>query len=382
MILRRPMFRRGGSAGEGITSGLSRVGYKTGNLTMDPGNLLRGYPDFKKQYEKQVGPRPRSTNLNDFLINFGLNMASASPTGNIFQTAAKQAKEPFGKFQERKAYEQEAPREEERDLVKAYMSARGEALSGGAEQSEYKDERMARLEKDALSKMYDLNQEWKEEWDTMSEEELNTNQEYKDWQKKKSFIVIDLSHYGADTGDIADLISSGVLEDLQHGYRKSLQESEVEMTIEDPDNPGEQITITEGEFYSDSANKGALAEKIISLTQDYIRKEREKKRGWKGATGGRAGYRQGELVEQKDVDIQTPGGQMAMQETVEEGVEPDQLSYDELRSRLPREITDDIIRLMVNSPEALTDFAQIQTQQDVDNFNAKYGVNLVLSSEA
>ena len=162
----------------------------------------------------------------------------------------------------------------------------------------------------------------------------------------------------------------------------TLQESEEEMTIEDPDNPGEQITITEGEFYSDSANKGALAEKIISLTQDYIRKEREKKRGWKGATGGRAGYRQGELVEQKDVDIQTPGGQMAMQETVEEGVEPDQLSYDELRSRLPREITDDIIRLMVNSPEALTDFAQIQTQQDVDNFNAKYGVNLVLSSEA
>ena len=71
-----------------------------------------------------------------------------------------------------------------------------------------------------------------------------------------------------------------------------------------------------------------------------------------------------------------------MQETVEEGAEPDQLSYEELRSRLPVEITDDIIRLMVSSAEALTDFAQIQTQQDVDNFNAKYGVNLVLPSEA
>jgi len=100
------------------------------------------------------------------------------------------------------------------------------------------------------------------------------------------------------------------------------------------------------------------------------------------AKGGRVGYRQGELVEQEDVNIQTPRGDVSMQETVEEEMPSDQLSYEELRSRLPVEITDDIIRLMVNSPEALTDFAQIQTQQDVDNFNTKYGVNLVLPSEA
>ena len=78
----------------------------------------------------------------------------------------------------------------------------------------------------------------------------------------------------------------------------------------------------------------------------------------------------------------TPKGDMAMQETVEEGVMPDQLSFEELRSRLPVEITDDIINLLVSSASALGDFAQIQTQQDVDNFNAKYGVNLVLPSEA
>ena len=72
-----------------------------------------------------------------------------------------------------------------------------------------------------------------------------------------------------------------------------------------------------------------------------------------------------------------------MQETVEEEMPPaDQLSYEELRSRLPVEITDDIIRLLASSAAALGDFAQIQTQQDVDNFNAKYGVNLVLPSEA
>jgi hypothetical protein len=54
------------------------------------------------------------------------------------------------------------------------------------------------------------------------------------------------------------------------------------------------------------------------------------------------------------------------------------LSFDELRSRLPKEITDDIVRLVSTSEEALQDFAYIRTQGDVEKFNTKYGVNLVL----
>ena len=118
------------------------------------------------------------------------------------------------------------------------------------------------------------------------------------------------------------------------------------------------------------------------MTFEYIVQQKRKRRGWAGATGGRAGYANGELVEQADVDIMTPQGDMAMQETVEEGVMPDQLSYEELRSRLPQEISNEIVQLLVSSAEALSDFAEIQTQQDVDNFNAKYGVNLLLPSEA
>ena len=58
------------------------------------------------------------------------------------------------------------------------------------------------------------------------------------------------------------------------------------------------------------------------------------------------------------------------------------ISYDQLRARLPAEITDDIVELMTNSAEALEDFAMISTQQDVDQFNRKYSVNLVLPAEA
>jgi hypothetical protein len=54
------------------------------------------------------------------------------------------------------------------------------------------------------------------------------------------------------------------------------------------------------------------------------------------------------------------------------------LSYEELRNRLPKEISNDIVKLLSVSYQALGDFAEIATQSDVDKFNLKYGVNLVL----
>ena len=57
------------------------------------------------------------------------------------------------------------------------------------------------------------------------------------------------------------------------------------------------------------------------------------------------------------------------------------ISYEELRARLPQEVSDDIVRLLANSAEALEDFAMIQTEQDINTFNKKYGVNLVLPTE-
>jgi hypothetical protein len=61
---------------------------------------------------------------------------------------------------------------------------------------------------------------------------------------------------------------------------------------------------------------------------------------------------------------------------VEKPVE--KLSFAELRDRLPKEITDDVVNLLSSSEEALQDFAYIRTQDDVNGFNVKYGVNLVI----
>ena len=82
------------------------------------------------------------------------------------------------------------------------------------------------------------------------------------------------------------------------------------------------------------------------------------------------------------VGLQMGGEPMPMaQETAMPDKSP-KIDFATLRARLPKEIGDDVVRLISASPEALEDFATIATQQDVDQFNKKYSVNLVLPQEA
>ena len=81
----------GGSTSGGITSGLKRSGYAEGEKVTAE-DILKSY-----------GPAPRSSNVYDFLIDFGLNIASMPPQGNIISTAAGAAREPFSRFQEGKS---------------------------------------------------------------------------------------------------------------------------------------------------------------------------------------------------------------------------------------------------------------------------------------
>ena len=93
------------------------------------------------------------------------------------------------------------------------------------------------------------------------------------------------------------------------------------------------------------------------------------------------------MTEDVNVMTQTPAGMTDVNMSETEVVDPTQaapmqLTYDQLRARLPKEIGDEIVTLLANSYEALADFASIATQADVDNFNVKYGVELVLPQGA
>ena len=88
--------------------------------------------------------------------------------------------------------------------------------------------------------------------------------------------------------------------------------------------------------------------------------------------GGRIGFANGTPMEESIQVSETVGqSQVPTAQT-------SQLSFEEIRNRLPKEITDDVVRLIAGSNEALQDFSYIRTQGDVDKFNMKYGVTLVL----
>ena len=57
------------------------------------------------------------------------------------------------------------------------------------------------------------------------------------------------------------------------------------------------------------------------------------------------------------------------------------LSFAELRARLPREVSDEVVRLLATSEAALLDFAQIQTQDDIARFNKNYSADLQLPAQ-
>ena len=90
-IFNRPMFKRGGSAGQGITSGLDRPGYANG---LDVNQIQKDKEAILGMY----GQPPRGYGVYDFLTDWGLRMASATPKGNVLQTAASEAIEPHEKL--------------------------------------------------------------------------------------------------------------------------------------------------------------------------------------------------------------------------------------------------------------------------------------------
>jgi len=106
-ILKRPMFRIGGSANkEGIVSmAVPRGQYANSNYEQ----LMSQYPQSKELLSDAESKaafmsafagsgRSRDDRLSDLLISGGLNLMSARPSGNIFSTAASAFKEPTSQY--------------------------------------------------------------------------------------------------------------------------------------------------------------------------------------------------------------------------------------------------------------------------------------------
>ena len=140
-VLKRPMFRMGGSTGTGITSGLPRASYAEG-----PGP--EGVKSTIERLQEAAGPA-REFGIEDFLIPFGLNLASATPRGNLLATAAGAAKEPAADLMEARKAEKDFQRKIRQEAAGIDIDA--EKKAEAAAQKQQFD-----LDKMALSQKFDV----------------------------------------------------------------------------------------------------------------------------------------------------------------------------------------------------------------------------------
>ncbi len=116
-ILKRPMFRMGGSSGTGITSGLDK-----------PRQMYKEGEDVTPKIDTS---RLMPTALPGFLTQFGLNLLAQPGGQNIFQTAATAAQEPFKTFQAAKLREKEIEDKFARDLALQLAKPQKQTLRQG-----------------------------------------------------------------------------------------------------------------------------------------------------------------------------------------------------------------------------------------------------------
>ena len=129
--LKRPMFRIGGSAGTGITSGLDQ-----------PQKMANG---GRTGYQQGSTPNFQMGGLPGFLTGFGLNLLATPPQGNIFQTAATAARDPFNQLQVSQARANEI--RGERDFLRSETDRKLEAADKRLKQEIESREKIAGMTK-------------------------------------------------------------------------------------------------------------------------------------------------------------------------------------------------------------------------------------------
>ena len=370
-LYKRPMFRKGGSAEGGITSGLQapRQGYSTAgdvqklNMDQNMSEFLKNATigEMKAAADQMYTPKERPNyskrRLGDLMIDFGIDIASRTPTGSgisgAISTALAAAKDPFERFKASRGNEellmqQQAENLDERraGMFKSLIEGQSDILAEKSGSGRFRDEAAAMELRRIIPRLTELKEKRKNETLGPGEdvELLQLQEEFNLYRKKDvgQEVLVNIFVKGKGENYLPNMKDDLYKEDLRKGADRKY-ESKLDPQLE-----------------KDALD--AIKKEIQELTSSF-------------ASGGRAGYANGEMVEEQVTETETMApGPMAQSDNP--------ISYDQLRARLPAEITDDIVELMANSAEALEDFAMISSQQDVDLFNQKYSVNLVLPSEA
>ena len=357
-ILRRPMFRGGrvDSYGTGIASGLADGGMPNKRGLVDGPGGYAGVMDIYESVKEQIPERnTQGLSRGDYLriASAGLDILGApGETGGILGGTLSAASKPLSKLGVDLGTSMDARQESELDrreeLARTLTGAQVEYDVGMEKAKGETGRRQILLESITETKKENVRN------DTTLSEDEKTNKLNEIQAKYDS----DLEFYVFQGGDVSDYFKLGSNTELIKVASRAAKKA-IKGAI---GSDGKPITPDHPEYNSTLST--LQAQYLATLTKEF---------GKQFAEGGAV---------TEDVNIMTETPTSMTDVNVEETVNPEKLSYDEIRARLPKEIGDDIVTLLANSYQALGDFAQIRTQTDVDQFNQKYQVQLVLPQEA
>ena len=372
-ILSRPMFKRGGTTNTGIMDGFEdmntedRVKAESG-ISIDP--LMRyDVGGAQTARDEALAALRESAKVAEYdptfdqglaLARAGFNIASAPggrPITQILGEVGKESIDDFAAIGQKKA---------ERAAKQAELDTSITLATFEQAQSDYNTAR-------ELASDLDIAQENKEKVSIILEESI----------RLRGLIADPNTPEAARQGYIDDLLQLNV----------QSREARIELQKDLPDLI-QQFKYTAGDYANIVAQGDAKIKeyqestgidltKYKGMTTDQIATEMAKDSinaiapeifipdvGAQMQEGGRVEKQQGGLSNEDAANLreQSRAGSMG-------------LTFQELRARLPREVSDEVVRLIATSEEALLDFSNLETQDDIALFNQKYQSDLQLPSQ-
>jgi len=366
------MFKRGGSSfqaqGTGITSP-----YDTPRKKNDAGTPYEDiYSNIRKATQDPRGDFSYAAEGFSELGNPYKESGEAKMLSEMLAAGARNVGVSRGKAQELERSGELAIAESQaaRKLQEEVMTEEKRQFDAKLKQERYLGELDAKGEKEFIVDQINSY------WDPMIEAETDAikKKDLEDQKRSDTYNVIVL---GEDISDKYKILSNTEALEIANDNARSELESSI--------NPDTKANWTR-------TDKG-YAEKLQLLINKYLRLatkflDPDKKGAELDAAGGRVGRALGgDMTEDVNVMTKTPGGISDI--NVSETSESDSgktneinISYEQLRDRLPPEISDEIVLLLSESYEAFADFAELQTQADVNEFNTKYNVQLFLPQQS
>ena len=342
IVLRRPMFRGG-------------------RVRKSNGGVMDIYEQISEQIPMPERRQPRALSTGDYLriASAGLDILGRPSEGGGFRGALATASQPLAKLGVDIGESIDAREARSLEDLKEAQQQRNEKIAALTGAQVEMDVGMAKAQGEFARKLRALEAVYE-----VKRESINNNAEIDEATKKKQLSDLDTQfntdkeYYLIKGGDVSDFFKLGSQGELIKAANRAAKKQIKQEGI-GPDSPNYLTRLAE-----------LQAQYLAIMTQQF---------GKQFAEGGAV---------TTDVNMMTATPKGITDVNVEEmsKTQPKQdlpqLSYDEIRARLPKEISDDIVTLLANSYEALADFAEIRTQADVDAFNLKYQVQLVLPQEA